>query len=95
MATIKVDSTAMRDKAATFKSIASNISTYTDRLEQEINGMKSVWEGEAAENTVAKFKDFKASFEEKKKVIENYSLFLEKAADAYDKSENSIANSGK
>ena len=63
MATIKVDSTAMRDKAATFKNIASNISTYTDRLEQEIN--------------------------------ENYSLFLEKAADAYDKSENSIANSGK
>ena len=56
MATIKVDSTAMRDKAATFKNIASNISTYTDRLEQEINGMKSVWEGEAAENTVAKFK---------------------------------------
>ncbi len=95
MATIKVDSTAMRDKATTFRTIASNISSYTDQMEQEINGMKSVWEGEAAESTVAKFAAFKESFEEKKKAIENYATFLENAAEAYDNSENSITNAGK
>lgn len=92
MATIRVDSTAMREKSNSFKTISQNISTYTTDLESEINGMKSVWEGEAAESTVEKFKVFKQAFEEKKKTIDNYALFLEKAAEAYDNSENSVKN---
>ena len=44
MATIKVDSTAIREKAATFDSIATNIENYTEEIEREIQGMKSVWE---------------------------------------------------
>lgn len=92
MATIKVDSTAMREKADSFQTIADNISNYTDQLEQEINGMKSVWEGEAAEATIAKFKEFKQGFSEKKETIKNYSKFLRQAADAYDNSENSVTN---
>lgn len=92
MATIKVDSTAMREKATAFKTISSNISTYTDEMEREINGMKNVWEGEAAESTVAKFAEFRRAFEEKKQTIENYASFLDQAADSYDNSENSITN---
>ena len=42
MATIKVDSTAIREKAATFDSIATNIENYTEEIEREIQGMKSV-----------------------------------------------------
>ena len=54
MATIKVDSTAIREKAATFDSIATTIENYTEEIEREIQGMKSVWEGDAAESSVAK-----------------------------------------
>lgn len=41
MATIKVDSTAIREKAATFDSIATNIENYTEEIEREIQGMKA------------------------------------------------------
>lgn len=92
MATIKVDSTAMKEKATAFRTIANNISNYTDEMEREINGMKSVWEGEAAESTVAKFTKFRQAFEEKKQTIENYATFLDQAAEAYDNSENSVKN---
>ena len=66
MATIKVDSTAIREKAATFDSIATNIENYTEEIEREIQGMKSVWEGDAAESSVAKFENFKRAFAERK-----------------------------
>lgn len=92
MATIKVDSAAMQEKANAFRTVSKNISTYTDDMEQEIKGMKSVWEGEAAETAIAKFTEFKQAFEEKKQTIDNYALFLEKAAEAYDNSENSVKN---
>ena len=93
MATIRVDSTSMRNKAEIFRTISKNISTYTEELQSEINGMKKVWEGEAAETTVGRFTEFRQAFEEKKQTIENYAAFLENAAEAYDNSDNSVKNS--
>ena len=92
MATIKVDSIAIREKATTFDSIATNIGNNTDEIEKEIQGMKSVWEGDAAESSVAKFEKFKQAFAERKETIRNYAQFLKNAADAYDNSEKNIQN---
>ena len=92
MATIKVDSTAIREKAATFDSIATNIENYTEEIEREIQGMKSVWGGDAAESSVAKFENFKRAFAERKETIRNYAQFLRNAAEAYDNSERNIQN---
>ena len=92
MATIKVDSTAIREKAATFDSIATNIENYTEEIEREIQGMKSVWAGDAAESSVAKFENFKRAFAERKETIRNYAQFLRNAAEAYDNSERNIQN---
>lgn len=92
MATIKVDSTAIREKAATFDSIATNIENYTEEIEREIQGMKSVWEGDEAESSVAKFENFKRAFAERKETIRNYAQFLRNAAEAYDNSERNIQN---
>jgi len=89
MATIKVDSTAIREKAATFDSIATNIENYTEEIEREIQGMKSVWEGDAAESSV---ENFKRAFAERKETIRNYAQFLRNAAEAYDNSERNIQN---
>ena len=83
MATIKVDSTAIREKAATFDSIATNIENYTEEIERE---------GDAAESSVAKFENFKRAFAERKETIRNYAQFLRNAAEAYDNSERNIQN---
>lgn len=42
MATIKVDSTAIREKAATFDSIATNIENYTEEIERDSRNEKRV-----------------------------------------------------
>ncbi|MBQ8002169.1 MAG: WXG100 family type VII secretion target [Clostridia bacterium] len=90
MATIKVDSTVMRDKAGIFKNVATSIKTLTDEMTQEIESLRSAWEGESAETTVNKFKSLAATFEEKYETINQYASFLEEAANAYDEAEKAV-----
>ncbi len=91
MATIKVDSTVMRDKASTFKNVASTIKNLTDEMTQEMESLRNVWEGESAEATVSKFKSLASTFEEKFNTINQYASFLEDAANAYDDAEKAVA----
>lgn len=90
MATIKVDSTVMRDKASTFKSVATTIKTLTDEMTQEIESLRNAWEGESAESTVTKFKSLSATFQEKYDTINQYADFLDEAANAYDEAEKAV-----
>lgn len=84
MATIKVNSTVMRDKANSFKTVANSIKTFTSEMTAEIESLKSVWQGESAETTVTKFKGLADNFEEIYATIVDYANFLEQAAEAYD-----------
>ncbi len=88
MATIKVNSTVMRDKAASFKTVANSIKTFTGEMTAEIESLKAAWEGESAETTVNKFKGLADNFEDIYNTIVNYATFLEQAAEAYDNAEN-------
>ena len=88
MATIKVNSTVMRDKASSFKTVANSIKTFTGEMTAEIESLKSVWQGESAETTVAKFKGLADNFEDIYSTIVSYANFLEQAAEAYDNVEN-------
>ena len=88
MATIKVNSTVMRDKASSFKTVANSIKTFTNEMTAEIESLKSVWQGESAETTVTKFKGLSDNFEEIYSTIIAYADFLEQAAEAYDSVEN-------
>jgi len=92
MATIKVNSTVMREKANTFKTVAKSVKGYTDDMITEVDGLKAYWEGDAAEATVKQFKNLASQFEEICKSIENYGAFLESAAQSYDTAES--ANAG-
>lgn len=87
MATIKVNSTSMRDKANSFKTVANSIKTFTGEMTAEIESMKSQWQGESAETTVTKFKGLADNFEEIYNTIVSYANFLEQAAEAYDATE--------
>lgn len=87
MATIKVNSTSMRDKANAFRTVANSIKTFTGEMTAEIESMRSAWEGEAAETTVNKFKGLADNFEEMYNTIVSYASFLENAAEAYEAAE--------
>lgn len=87
MATIKVNSTVMRDKAATFNGVSKTVRTYTDDMLKEIEGLRAYWEGDAAESTVKQFNSLVPKFEEICASIDKYSSFLEEAARKYDEAE--------
>ena len=87
MATIKVNSTSMRDKANSFKTVANSIKTFTGEMTAEIESLKSTWQGESAETTVTKFKGLADNFEEVYNTIVSYANFLEQAAETYDATE--------
>jgi len=90
MATIKVNSTVMRDKASGFKAVSSSIKTFTSEMTNEIESLRSTWEGESAETLVNKFKGLSDDFEEICNTINQYAEFLETAAESYDKVETSV-----
>ena len=49
MATIRVNSTVMREKAGSFKIVANSIQTFTNEMTAEIESLKAAWEGEYAD----------------------------------------------
>ena len=87
MATIKVNSTSMRDKANSFKTVANSIKTFTAEMTAEVESLRSAWQGESAETTVTKFKGLADNFEEVYNTIVAYANFLEQAAESYDAAE--------
>ncbi len=91
MATIKVNSTVMREKAGSFKTVAGAIRTFTSEMTAEVESLKAAWEGEAAETLVNKFRGLADNFEDIYETIISYATFLEQAAESYDNAENSNA----
>lgn len=87
MATIKVNSIVMREKASAFKTVANSIKTFTSEMTSEIEGLRATWEGESAETTVNKFKGLSDNFEDIYKTIIMYANFLEQAAESYEAAE--------
>ena len=88
MATIKVNSTVMREKASAFKTSASSIKVFTNEMIAEIESLKAYWEGESAETLVNKFKGLTDNFDDIYETIVSYATFLEQAAEAYDNTES-------
>lgn len=84
---IKVSSTGMREKAATFRKIADSIRNYTEDMTKTVENLRSSWEGTASDETRKAFSNFKNTFEEKYNTIIAFAEFLEEAAEAYDRTE--------
>lgn len=91
MATIKVNSAVMRDKAQSFTQVSSQIKNFTSEMTQQIDSLRSTWEGESAEALVNRFKGLTDNFETICKTITDYAQFLQTAAESYDAAENEIA----
>ena len=87
MATIKVNSTVMREKANSFKTVANSIKVFTGEMTTEVEGLKVAWEGESAETLVNKFRGLADNFTSIYDTIISYANFLDQAAEAYDNTE--------
>lgn len=87
MATIKVNSTVMREKAGAFKTVANSIKGFTDEMIAEVESLRAAWEGESAETLITKFKGLADNFEDIYETIVSYANFLEQAAESYDNTE--------
>ena len=88
MATIKVNSIAMREKASAFKTVANSVKIFTGEMTNEVESLKAVWEGESAETLVAKFRSLNDNFDDIYETIISYANFLDQAAEAYDNTES-------
>lgn len=83
MATIRVNTAVMKDKAQSLETISKSIKNFVENMNNEVDGMKAFWEGEAADSTVKEYHRIAAGFEEIDATIKKYVSFLNKAADAY------------
>lgn len=88
MASIKANPTVMREKSTSLNSISQTIQGITDEMLSEMEGLRSVWEGEAAEETVNHFKQLKDNFQNTYETIKQYATFLDDAAKAQENAEN-------
>lgn len=87
MATIKVNSKVMREKATSFLSISSSVEKMLGEITTEIDGLKKSWEGTASETYALKYKKFAEGFDEICKSIKDYGEFLNLAAERYEERE--------
>lgn len=92
MATVKVNSTVMREKASTLRSNGASIRTLIEEMMAEINRLKSTWEGNTAEAAVQKFTSMQAEFEARYTTIESYATFLENAAVEWERVNGVVEN---
>ena len=90
MAKIAVNSEVLEAKAESLTTIATQISTLTNEMKNEISKLKTAWEGEAAETLVNKFMSLSGTFEERYQTINQYSTFLHNAADGMRQTEQTI-----
>lgn len=87
MASIKINSRVMRDKASTLTEISKSIKNLTDEMKTEMDRLRSSWEGSVAERTVEKFSSLSSTFEERYTTIENYAKFLNNVAEQWDRAQ--------
>lgn len=82
----------MRDKANSLKNISKSIRSFTEEMTNEINSLRSSWEGQAAEATVKKFSQLKDDFEGRYNTVNQYAKYLEDTAAEWDRMNQETVN---
>ena len=84
--------------SATAEKVNGKVTDYINlykKLYTEVNNLGQNWEGEANKNFVNQIKGFEKEFENLKKVLESYVLFLREAAKIYSNTESNIKDATK
>lgn len=85
--TLKVTPDKLKSTAAEFKNQSTKIRTLTQNMISLVNGMSSIWQGEAQQQYVSKFKSLDGDMAQMVLLINEHVDDLNAMADNYNKSE--------
>lgn len=87
MAEIKVNSQVLRDAASQIKSGGQNFQELMGEMTQGLESLGSLWEGDAFNSFMQQLNSLRPSLESYAKVINDYGVFLDTAAEQYEQTE--------
>lgn len=90
MASFKVTTQTLEDKATTIKTINTQFNGIMEEITTLMHRLQNDWQSEAAEQFISRFDKLKNEFTSYSKVIDSYSLFLTNAAGDYAAAETAI-----
>ena len=87
---IKVDPAVLTTTASKVDTQASEYRKEFAQLYREVDAMQSAWKGADNVAFTNQIKTFKPDFEKMAKLMDQYSIFLKKAAETYQKTQDEI-----
>ena len=92
---IKVDPAVLRSTASKVDAQAGEYRKQVAQLYAEVDTMQAAWQGPDNLAFANQIKTFKADFDRMAKLMDEYSIFLKKAADSYQSTQDQIKSAAK
>lgn len=89
---IKVAPEALISTAGEFSNQGSTINTLTGEMMQLVTGLSSVWEGEASQTYITKFKGLEDDIQRMVRMVQEHASDLEEMARLYQESDKAGAD---
>lgn len=87
---IKISTQVLMDTAAKVKNINKTLDSKLADINKNMNDLEATWKSDAATDIRAAMNALKPRFEEYKNVVESYATFLERTAQSYDTTEQTV-----
>ncbi len=87
---IKVSTQVLLDTAAKVRACNTKMDSRLTDINKAMNDLQSTWKSDAAEDIRAAMNALKPKFEEYKSVVESYAGFLDKTAQSFEDTEQSV-----
>lgn len=87
---IKVSTQVLIDTAKKVRDCNTNMDEKLADINKTMNDLQNTWKSDAAEDIRAAMNALKPKFEEYKSVVESYAAFLDKTAQSFEDTEQSV-----
>ena len=88
---ITVRPETLRTQSSTISSKVDDYQGLYQKLITEVDGLATQWKGQGNQNFSEQIHNFKPKFDKLAEVLNSYCLFLNKAAQIYEETENNVA----
>ncbi|MCR8643646.1 pore-forming ESAT-6 family protein [Paenibacillus sp. N1-5-1-14] len=89
---ISISFAEVTNTASTITTLNGNLTTKLEDIKKEMNSLTNSWESDASRTIQEKFNALAAKFVDYKKIIDEYSKFLNTTVSNYDSAETTINN---
>ena len=76
--------------ANTIRTLNTSMNTTLENIKTEINNLQNTWQSRGGDNIRNRFNTMSASFEEYRKIVDSYAMFLDDTVSTYKSTEDSI-----